>query len=464
MIKNIIASKIGTLELVAISCFVPLSWVVFFRDQWAISIFAKNYPIISPFLSSTRTFLLNNFLNTLPTAIFLGLAILTFWLYIRAVQSKIPLKTAIIFSLVFQAVMVFSYPVLSVDVLSYINSDRLAVVHHQNVWTTPPDKFPEDKFYPLALDTKFVRIYGPTNQLIYTLPTMLSGDDLLINIFVHKLVVVAFVIATMGLVFKILKDFFPNQISQKIVLLFWNPLFIIETAGSGHNDILMLFFLLLSFYLFLKNKMLFSGIVIALAVQVKTTPLIFAPFIGIYFLRKFKVKDGLLFLLGFAVTYLTTFSFMGTTLSAIITRQGAANGAYWQSFPLLIDRHFSILSPLLKIALVLILFVQSIRTLLGRSPWLSALETLFLYLLFFLPTLWNWYPLWALAFIPFFPASKLSKMIIGFTLGTLLAYGVYWVALRLGHQNPIWQFIMYGTILISTLSALVYVPNFEAKK
>lgn len=450
-------SKLSAPLLVICSLiYVLLSWVVFFRDERALKIYEKNYPSLAAFFSNTKNFLLVHNLNTVPTAIFIVLIIVSFALYLISLKQKVAAKKIIFVAICMQLIVVFSYPILSTDIYGYIVSDRLAVVHGQNVWTTRPDKFPTDKFFPLADYTNLVRIYGPVNQGIYALPTMLSGDDLLLNVLVHKLVVVLFVALSMFALIKILQDQ-NKDVGWGVGLVFWNPLLVIETAGSAHNDIIMLFFLLIAFLFFNKKSLLLSGIFVALSVQVKSTPLLLLPFLGIYFLRTLKIRQGVLFFVGFVITYTFTFLPMHTSLIALLARQGQTTGAYWQSLPLLIDRHLSLLTPVIKIALPLLLLVQAVRTFLGKDPWRIFIETLFFYLLFFLPTLWNWYCLWILVFVPIvLPMGGLAAGVVGFTFGSLLAYASLWLALRFNFRQPIWQAVLYGTILIPTLLAAKY--------
>ncbi len=433
--------------------YVFLSWVVFFRFEWALSIYAKNYPDVALLLPQIRDFLLKLYLNTVPTLLFGALVVGLFAAYLYSLRDKLTAKSVIIYAILFQIIVLFSYPILSTDIYGYIVSDRLAIVHNSNVWTTKPNAFPEDKFYNLADYTDQVRIYGPVNQGIYAIPTVLSGDDVLTNVLVHKLVVMVFVIASLFVVKKI------NSDPKILALIFWNPLLVLETAGSGHNDIIMLFFLLLCYLFFTNKRYLLAGLMAALSVQVKATPLLLLPFIFIFFIKNTSWKAMLQFFVSFVAVYLITFLPMQTSFGALLSRQAQATGAYWQSLPLLIDRYIQPLAFLLKIALPLVLLVQATRTFLGENPWRMFVQTLFIYLLFFLPTLWNWYPLWVLALAPllFSLKSRTVWAIVGMTFGALFAYVVYWTGQRIDYfQSPIWQVIMYGVILVPTLVGLNY--------
>ena len=67
--------------------------------------------------------------------------------------------------------------------------------------------------------------------------------------------------------------------SRKALFYILNPLVIVELCGNLHFEAVMIFFLLLSLYLMVKNKNLFSAVAFGLAVGTKLWPLMFLPFL-----------------------------------------------------------------------------------------------------------------------------------------------------------------------------------------
>lgn len=435
-----------------------LSWVLFFRDERAVGVISSRfYPQLDGFLTSTRTLLLSLRLNTIPTVLFAGLIIFSFIAYFLSLKEKISAKKVILFGILFQVIVFFSYPVLSSDVLSYILSDRVAAVYHQNVWTTRPDRFKSDPFFGLADWTDQTRIYGGVNQAIYTLAAQVSGNDFVDSLASHKLIVFIGVLASMAVSAKILSRYFPENLVSGLALVFWNPLFVIETVGSGHNDILMLFFLLLSYFFFLGNAPILAGLALALSTQVKTTSLLLAIFLAGYLFGKRRFLDLAKFASAYGAVLLVIYRLMGVDLSWVIGRTGSSILVYWQSLPMLVHILVPQINPLLTLLLIIFMLLQLSRTVfLQHNPLTVYAQTLFVYLLFFLNAYWNWYPIWILALLPFLPSGRFRTLVLALTLSSLLAYAAYWTSLRFNYRHPIWPFVIYFALISGPVAVLVH--------
>lgn len=413
-----------------------ISGVLFFRDERALVVFNN------PVLWEIRDRLLILKLNTVPTLIFALILAGLFYFYFRQ-KEELNKKKIIFFAVMFQIIVFFSYPVLSTDIFSYILSDRIAVVYHQNVWQTRPDRFKTDPYFRLSDWTDQTRIYGGVNQIFYSAATSLSGNGYVENIISHKAVVLIFVMLTLLLI--------------PAAVVFWNPLFIIETVGSGHNDIIMLFFTVLSLKLLNKDKTLLSALALGLATQVKTVPALLFVFLAIKLFSDLKIKKLLIFVSTYLATVLVVYYFMGINPLDTVTRTAGSINVYWQSLPMLIR------SPLLNFGLLIVLAVQAYRSLIYRVNAVEIfVQTMFFYLLFFLAAFWNWYPIWLLVLIPFLePGTKIKPYILALTASSMFGYVAYWVSLRLNYQLFIWPVIIYLTVLSGPL--LLCLRNIKKK-
>ncbi len=438
--------------------YVFLSWILFFRDERALNVLGSQfYPQLGPWLQSTREVLISWKLNTVPTLLFALFIILAFFLYFSILKEKISAKKVVFFAVLFQIIVFFSYPILSTDMISYILSDRVAIVYHRNVWTTRPDEFKSDPYFNLSDWTDKTRIYGGVNQFFYNLATQMAGDDFLVNLAFHKLVVLVFVLATIAGTYYILAKNLPAHLSPGLALVFLNPLFILETIGSGHNDILMIFFVTLSIGALLRKKPLLVGLFLALATQVKSTPLLLAIFLSAQYFFQRDWRRMLKFLFSYGVVVGAIYYLMGVDIISAFTRTAGSINVYWQSLPMLVNLATPAVKPLLTGLLLLFLAWQGIRVaFLGKGALEVYGRTLLVYLLFFLAAFWNWYPIWILTILPFLPKSPLKNPTLAFTSSSLLAYVVYWVSLRLNYRFFLWPFIMYLTILSGPLVAMMY--------
>ena len=87
-------------------------------------------------------------------------------------------------------------------------------------------------------------LYGPVWILLTSIPHLLGFGNLVATIFSFKLFTYLFYLGTCFLIWILTK-----HNSFKLLFFAFNPLVVYETIVSGHNDIVMMFFALLSFYL-----------------------------------------------------------------------------------------------------------------------------------------------------------------------------------------------------------------------
>src|SRR4029077_9703094 len=108
-------------------------------------------------------------------------------------------------SLLFGFIIFFSYPTLSSDIFSYIFSDRIATVYHQNVWQVVPLTHDTDPFAIMADWKNTTRVYGEVNQLIYTVPSILGGNNVISLVVLYKLVSSIFTVGIFYILYLLLK-------------------------------------------------------------------------------------------------------------------------------------------------------------------------------------------------------------------------------------------------------------------
>jgi len=191
--------------------YVALSWILFFQDTRALLAISNFYPHLRTVLFATQTTLMHYKLNTVPTLLFAIFAIASFFFYFNSLQQNITLRKTVIFSLIFGFIIFFSYPTLSTDIFSYIFSDRIATVYHQNVWQVVPLTHNFDPFAIMADWKNTTRVYGEVNQLIYTLPSMLGGNNVVLLVVLYKFVSSIFTIGIFWILYLLLKSTGENK-------------------------------------------------------------------------------------------------------------------------------------------------------------------------------------------------------------------------------------------------------------
>ena len=249
-------------------------------------------------------------------------------------QSVIPIKIIISFAILFNATLLFVWPMGSSDLFTYIYRSRIISVYHANPYITSYDNFLQDEFYdPLNnLWSKNTNIYGPIFTLSGAALTAIGKNNLIFNIFLFKFFFIIINIGVIFLIQKITKNY------KATFLYAWNPFILYEFAVNGHNDILLIFFILLSLLFFLKNNSfatyLYSWFWLICSVLIKFFSLLFLPIYLIVIIKKLKnKKQKLKFFLLAAVISIATIGFFywpfweGTAifnrLTALISKDSA---------------------------------------------------------------------------------------------------------------------------------------------
>lgn len=234
------------------------------------------------------------FQRPLSSVLFIFILIIFFLLYIitlklvsigrlgRSDVWKIILAVGII--------LMLSYNAFSYDLFNYIFDAKIITYYGQNPYLHKALDYPGDPMLSFMHWTHRVYPYGPT-WLVLTIPLSFIGFGYFLGTFyLFKTLMFAAYLGTVYFIGKIaVKTKVSNQLFP-VVFFALNPLILIESLVSAHNDIVMMFFTVCSFYLLLEKKYLLSFVVLILSAGIKFATLILLP-VYIYFLLKHKKKN-----------------------------------------------------------------------------------------------------------------------------------------------------------------------------
>ena len=115
-----------------------------------------------------------------------------------------------------------------------------------NPLATAPAQFPgNDPWVGLAAEWADVPSpYGPVWQVLSLGAYYLGGGDFLRHVFALKLIMIGAYLGSATLIYLILKQRQPRWAVAGTIAFAWNPLVLLAVAQNGHNDIVMIFFLL----------------------------------------------------------------------------------------------------------------------------------------------------------------------------------------------------------------------------
>lgn len=239
---------------------------------------AFSYVFIDPNLSYLKNIYSDfAFTNRLLTTIFYISSVVIFFIFYGVfiylgVKKKLNIKDVFILLGITVITLFFSYPaMLSYDIFNYIATSKVLFFYRENPYLIMPIEFTGDPLLAFTHAANKIALYGPFWVLLTGIPYLFGFGSFIVTLFSFKLLVMAFYLLTISLIWKISK----NIIS--VVLFTFNPLVAMETLVSGHNDIVMIFLVLFSFFLLSRKKILLGIIFFILSILIKYATILLIP-------------------------------------------------------------------------------------------------------------------------------------------------------------------------------------------
>jgi alpha-1,6-mannosyltransferase len=195
------------------------------------------------------------------------------------------LRFWVIFSLLLRLILVFGLPTLSDDVYRFIWDGRLWL-NGINPFDHKPSFYIENGLEIPGLDLAlfqqlnspdYFTIYPPMAQLIFVIACWIFPSSILGSSVVMKLFLLAAEVGSLLLIRRLLQHF---KRSPKLILLYaLNPLIVIEIVGNLHFEGVMVFFLLLAYWFWIKGSWWKGAVAMTLSIVSKLLPLMFLPFV-----------------------------------------------------------------------------------------------------------------------------------------------------------------------------------------
>ena len=166
------------------------------------------------------------------------------WLYIL-------LGGALLFSLT----LLVQPKLFSDDVFTYIFSGRILTLYHANPFNTAPVQFPADPYLRwVVAGHDAPNLYGPLWYYVSSLLVSIGGNNQVGTLLLFKGLAILSHLVNIVLVWSILSHIAPKRRVLGTLLYAWNPLILIELAGSGHSEGVLLFLLFLGTWLYVSQE------------------------------------------------------------------------------------------------------------------------------------------------------------------------------------------------------------------
>ncbi len=381
------------------------------------------------FFDKERYFLHNNTNFYIQQIIFLLVMAFITFAYINLIKNHKKnlkgIKRILIFVLFISLIFIFVTPFLSSDIYYYLGTGRLTEKYNQNPYYISIKKFVDENKIDLSKDSMLQEgynncwsnttvVYGPIWTIACMLISKISFGNADIGLMSFKIMNVFLNVINCYLVYKI------SRREKYAVIYGLNPLILINGIASMHNDLFMIFLVLLSIYMIVRKKnIIFSLIFLSLAVNVKFVMILLLPFIVLYYLRKESISRRILkcilYGIGFFIItilpYLIYMKDFSIFTCMLVQRTRFANGIYAIMF--LCNRDLAnILKNVALGIFVIIYFIVCLKILLSKKIVLKDLMNKFFYIIisftFLLLTNFQpWYIIWLSSFFMLLSAKNI---------------------------------------------------------
>ncbi len=200
---------------------------------------------------------------------FFIIAFFVFYAYfLKKKGNAVPIKRLIIFSMP----LLFAYPaVLSFDIFNYILTARLTFFYFENPYIVMPIEIINEPMLRFTHAANKLALYGPLWIILTSVPYYAGFGIFMLIVFLFKLFVSIFYFFSLRIIYLLSN-------SHKSILFFaLNPIVLIETFVSGHNDIVMMALALTSFHFLTKKRILIAVILIILSILIKYATVFLLP-------------------------------------------------------------------------------------------------------------------------------------------------------------------------------------------
>jgi hypothetical protein len=191
------------------------------------------------------------------------------------IRRTAPGRAAVlILAVLIQLLPVLAPLMLSSDVWSYWNAGRIAVVAGGNPYVDTPATFPDDPSFRYTSDLwrHQTTAYGPAFTVGSEAVAAVAGDDAATAAWLYKAGAGMLMVALTLLVSTV-----SPRPAFAAAFVGWNPVFAIQFAGSGHNDVLMITLAVAGILLGLRGRSTGAGTAWSVGVFLKWLPIILLP-------------------------------------------------------------------------------------------------------------------------------------------------------------------------------------------
>ena len=381
-----------------------------------------------------------------PLVVYCGATAVLFVLYGAAVLAcsksadRRVVATLLVAPVVVQLGLLAFPPTFSVDVFSYVahgatglaplNGDAYSVLPMQVTKLSIGQELLRAGWNPAPATSPYGPVWTLIENLVVGLPVGVA-----IQVVLFKAIALVTTIGSASLIWRILGRIRPDDQLLGTVLFLWNPVVIVELAGEGHNDGVMVFFALLGIYATTRAWAARGLVGTALGTLVKYLPAFFAPAQVVYLWRTSRnrrhVIVGLVIgALGSALIAAASYApFLGSgPLSAIGISSAGGPWPVWPTIGGLLNNLIAAGLPTVDAgrtrslwvggAFALFVLIQSVRVRSAQDLVRAAASIAVVYALVVSAVYWPWYAVMPIALLTLSPSVATVALIAVLSIGS----------------------------------------------
>lgn len=385
----------------------------------------------------------NFFINsnkTLSTITYLSIFVSLMIIYLMIVNSKNQfkdIKQILKYVAIISIIFVVMLPWTSSDIFYYMGVGELDSQYGKNpYYITMKEYYEQNDIDDEILEqgangfwANTTVVYGPIAQFIFKICTAISFKNINICLAIFKILNVIVHLANCYLIYKLS--------NKKFAIIYGlNPFVLLEFIGNVHNDIIVVFFVLLALYFLKQRKLLPSLVNLALATGIKYFTILLLPVVIIYhfrnerklnirFLRCFQY--GILFLIILTLEYVLYFRDF-----QVVFAMFAQTSKYSKSIYSVLIQKNELVMQIVKNTLIISFTVYYLKFCIDLITekeiklykTLKKYNTALVLFLLILTTFQQWYLVWLFSTI-MWQKSKMIRNVIGLTAITEIANSIY---------------------------------------
>lgn len=175
------------------------------------------------------------------------------------------------------AALLWMYPLFSLDVFYYMAADRIWTVFGENPFVVPPLQAAHDPFFPYTRWGHYPLPYGPLWPWISAATSGFGMGEVQTTLVAFKALSVVGYLVCVPLVAWAVRQVRPDRLLTGCCIFAWNPLVILEWAGSAHNDAIALAPVALAVGLWARRSSAAAAASLAVSLLVKATAILVVP-------------------------------------------------------------------------------------------------------------------------------------------------------------------------------------------